>query len=61
MADSGLAGPLRIEEAMSANTRFPGLQGLAPNGLMDHHLANPPSSSWPGTVLLHRQSDGMGR
>jgi hypothetical protein len=45
MADSGSAGPLRIEEAMSANTGLPGLQGLAPNGLLDCHLANQPSSS----------------
>src|SRR5882757_1616895 len=45
MGDSGPAGPLWIEEAMSANTGLPGLQGLAPNGLMDCHLANQPSSS----------------
>ncbi len=45
MADSGLAGPLRIEEVMSANTGLPGLHGLAPNGLLDRHLANQPSSS----------------
>jgi hypothetical protein len=45
MADSGPAGPLRIEEAMSANTRLPGLQSLAPTGLMDCHLANQSSSS----------------
>lgn len=42
MAGSGPAGPLRIEEVMSANTGLPGLH--APNGLMDCHLANQPSS-----------------
>lgn len=40
MADASLAGPLRNEEGMSANTGLPGLQSLAPNGL----LANQPSS-----------------
>jgi hypothetical protein len=45
MADSGLAGLLRIEEAMSPNTGIPGLQGLVPNGLLDCHLVNHPSSS----------------
>ena len=45
MADSGPAGPLRIEETMSAHTGLPGLQGLPSNGLKDCHLANQPSSS----------------
>lgn len=45
MADSGPAGPSRIEEAMSANTGLPGLPGIAPNGLLDCHLANQLSSS----------------
>ena len=45
MADSGLAGPLRIEEVMSENTGLPGLRGLLPNGLLDRHFANQPSSS----------------
>jgi hypothetical protein len=44
MAESGPAGPLRIEGWMSGNTGLPGLQGLAPNGLLDCLLANQPSS-----------------
>lgn len=49
MAESGPAGPLRIEEAMSANIGLPGLQGLGPNGLTGCHLANQPSSSQHST------------
>ncbi len=44
MADFGPVGPLRIEEAMGANTGLP-VQGFVPNGLLDCNLANQPSSS----------------
>jgi hypothetical protein len=56
MADFGPAGPLRIEEAMSANTRFPGLQGLVLNGLMTNRPSSYGQHSTPSSPIRRNGS-----